>query len=102
MENCRASRISAAETGDAPASAHAPATRLKSALVRMWFLPAAAACFLFLWAAAHTLSGGPDLGNAAVPVEDLLAVPVQHAFVLVHVVVDLLEIFDPARLPADV
>jgi hypothetical protein len=30
----------------------------------MWFLPAAA-CFLFLWAAAHTLSGGLDLGNAA-------------------------------------
>ena len=49
-----------------------------------------------------TLCGSLDLGNAAIPVEDLLAVPVQHAFVLIHVVVDLLEIFDPVRLPADI
>src|SRR5689334_25229299 len=43
-----------------------------------------------------------DLGDAAVPVENLLAVPVQNACVFVHIVVDLFEIFDPVRLPGDV
>src|SRR5262249_39265790 len=57
---------------------------------------------LALMGGGATLCSSFDLGNAAVPVEDLLAVPVQHAFMLVHVIVDLLEIFDPVRLPADV
>src|SRR5262249_60470592 len=48
------------------------------------------------------LRGSFDLGDTAIPVENLLAVPMQNAFVLVHVVVDLLEVFDPMRLPADV
>src|SRR5512136_291631 len=91
MENCRARRISAAVACDMPCSASAPAIAYKIILVRMWLLPAVV-----------DLCGRLDLGNAAVPVEDLLAVPVQHALVLVHVVVDLLEIFDSVRLPADV
>src|SRR5215471_14833950 len=99
MEYCRARRISAALTCDAP-SAHA----LKSAhtinLIRMSSSLAPRAFFLIRGGPA--LCGSLDLRNAAVPVEDLLAVPVQHAFVLVHVVVDLLEVFDPVRLPADV
>ena len=39
---------------------------------------------------------------APIPVENLRAVPVQHALVLVDVFVDGFEIFDPVRLPADV
>src|SRR6476620_11778378 len=98
MEYCRARRISAADPCAMP-SAHAPTMRLTSALVRIESSPAA---ILFLWAVAQTLCGSLDLGNAAVPVEDLLAVPVQHTLVLVHVVIDLLEVLNPVRLPADV
>src|SRR3954463_7964124 len=49
-----------------------------------------------------TLGSGLKFGNALIPVEDLRAVPMQHALVLVDVLVDRLEIFDPVRLPADV
>ena len=41
-------------------------------------------------------------GDRLVPVEDLHAVPVQHAVEAAHVVVDRLEILDPVRLAADV
>src|SRR6202035_4427304 len=40
--------------------------------------------------------------DALIPIEDLGAVPVQHAVETLHVVVDLLEIFYPVRLAADV
>src|SRR3954466_13742050 len=49
-----------------------------------------------------TLGSGLIFGNALIPVEDLRAVPVQHALVLVDVLVDRLKIFDPVRLAADV
>src|ERR1700712_3117681 len=39
---------------------------------------------------------------ALIPIENLLAVPVHHAFELVHVIVDRFEIFDPERLAGDV
>src|SRR3569832_751322 len=42
------------------------------------------------------------LRDALVPVQHLLAVPVQHAVESADVVVDLLEILDPVRLAADV
>src|SRR3979411_702763 len=41
-------------------------------------------------------------GDALVPVEDLRAVPMQHAVEAADIIVDLLEIFDPVRLPADI
>src|SRR5581483_3222581 len=44
-----------------------------------------------------------SLGSSlAVPVEDLFAVPMQHTVEAADIVVNLLEIFDPMRLPADV
>src|SRR5512139_135848 len=98
MENCWARRISCAcvVAGNSPNSIPAAA---KARVIVLNFMtssqPALHFCF---WAEARTLCGSLDLGNAAVPIEDLLAVPMQHALVLVHVVVDLLEILDPVRL----
>src|SRR5712692_1979981 len=103
MENCCASRISgtsAVAGASRPSIAALPAIALKTPLKRMAYLPSGA-CYFFLGQSCK-LSNSLDFGNTAVPVEDLLAVPVQHAVVLVHVVVNLLEIFDPVRLPADV
>src|SRR6185437_6131747 len=94
-------RISAAAAGDTnPNRTEAPTSARAIPLRRMAFLRPG--CRSFYFGRRPTLCGGLDLGNAAVPVEDLFAVPVQHAFVLVHVVVDLLEIFDPVWLAADV
>ena len=55
-------------------------------------------------ASAPTTPSGPaePLLLRPVPVEDLLAVPVQHAVVPRHMVVDRLEILDPVRLAGDV
>src|SRR5262245_41408962 len=48
------------------------------------------------------LRGSLDLGDSSVPIENLLTVPMQNAFVLVHVVVDLLEVLYPMRLSTNV
>src|SRR6185437_7250121 len=80
----------------------------RSAACRRWawgssrsFLVVASIRFLFI-AAAKTLRGGPGFGNAVVPVENLRAVPVQHALVPIDVVVDRFEIFDAMRLARNV
>src|SRR5262249_41916318 len=101
MEYCRARRISAAATGDAQ-NAHAIKSPLTNDLIRMFILPGVARAFFFSMRGRPSLCGSLDLGNAAVPVEDLLAVPVQHTLVLVHIIIDLFEVFDSVRLPADV
>src|SRR5579863_187019 len=56
------------------------------------------------WRAARERSWlRPRLGDLAlIPVENLLAVPVHHAFVPVDIVIDRFEIFDPERLAGNV
>src|SRR5450759_579797 len=103
MEYCLARRISgtcATAGASRPSSAALPASALRNVLKRMVFPPEWG--LLFFFGCRLRLSGRLDFGNAPVPVENLLAVPVQHAVVLVHVVVDRLEIFDAVRLAADV
>src|ERR1700690_4591115 len=99
MEYCLARRISgtcATAGASRPSSATLPASAVRNVLKRMVFPPEWG--LLLFFHSRLTLSGRLDFGNAPIPVENLLAVPVQHAVVLVHVVVDLLAIFDPTRL----
>src|SRR5665213_2606326 len=103
MEYCLARRISGTWAEACDSNQAAPPRRRKHAKVRSiaWSFFPCGVCFYF-YRQQSRLRGGLDFSNAAIPVENLLAVPVQHALVLVHVVVNLLEIFDPVRLAADV
>ena len=54
------------------------------------------------WDVASLGGFHPGLRLRQIPIENLLAVPVQHAVVARHVVVDRFEIFDAMRLARDV